>query len=43
MTRKLILFIMALCMTMMTSCKKDYNALFGEHMAELNKEGKFIL
>lgn len=43
MTRKLILFIMALCMTMMSSCKKDYNALFCEHMAELNKEGKFIL
>lgn len=43
MTRKLILFIMALCMTMMTSCKKDYNALFCERMAELNKEGKYIL
>lgn len=43
MTRKLILFLMALCMTMMTSCKKDYNALFCEHMAELNKEGKYIL
>lgn len=43
MTRKLILFIMALCMTMMSSCKKDYNALFCEHMAELNKEGKYIL
>lgn len=43
MTRKLILFLMALCMTMMTSCKKDYNALFCERMAELNKEGKYIL
>lgn len=42
MTRKLIWFLMALCMTMMTSCKKDYNALFCEHMAELNKEGKYI-
>lgn len=43
MTRKLIWFLMALCMTMMTSCKKDYNALFCEHMAELNKESKYIL
>lgn len=43
MARKFILFLMALCMTMMTSCKKDYNALFNEHIEELNKEGKYIL
>ena len=30
-------------MILTISCAKDYNALFNERIAELNKEGKYIL
>ena len=30
-------------MILTVSCGKDYNALFNEGVAELNKEGKYIL
>lgn len=30
-------------MILTISCAKDYNALFKERVAELNKEGKYIL
>ena len=30
-------------MILTISCAKDYNVLFNERVAELNKEGKYIL
>lgn len=35
--------LVLLSMVLMVSCGKDYNALFQERVAELTKEGKYIL
>ena len=43
MKNKLTVFLMFLSMVLTVSCGKDYNALFQERIAELNKEGKYIL
>lgn len=34
---------MCLSLALTMSCGKDYNALFQERVAQLNKEGKYIL
>lgn len=43
MKSKLTIFLMFLSLMLSVSCGKDYNALFKERVAELNKEGKYIL
>ncbi len=43
MKNKWLTFLMFLSMILTISCAKDYNALFNERVAELNKEGKYIL
>ena len=43
MKNRLTIFLMFLSMILTISCAKDYNALFNERVAELNKEGKYIL
>ena len=43
MKSKLTIFLMFLSLILTVSCGKDYNALFKERVAELNKEGKYIL
>ena len=43
MKNKWLTFLMFLSMILTISCAKDYNVLFNERVAELNKEGKYIL
>lgn len=43
MKNRLTIFLMFLSMILTMSCGKDYNALFQERVAQLNKEGKCIL
>lgn len=43
MKSKLTIFLMFLSLILIVSCGKDYNALFQERVAELTKEGKYIL
>lgn len=43
MKNSLTIFLMFLSMILTVSCGKDYNALFQERVAQLNKEGKCIL
>lgn len=43
MKSKLTIFLIFLSLMLTVSCGKDYNALFNERVAELNKEGKYIL
>ena len=43
MKNKWLTFLMFFSMILTISCGKDYNALFKERVAELNKEGKYIL
>ena len=43
MKSKLTIFLMFLSLILTVSCGKDYNALFQERVAELTKEGKYIL
>ena len=42
MKNKWLTFLMFLSMILTISCTKDYNALFKERVAELNKEGKDV-
>lgn len=43
MKKQLTIFLMFLSLALTMSCGKDYNALFQERVAQLNKEGKYIL
>lgn len=43
MKSKWLTFLMFLSLALTMSCGKDYNALFQERVAQLNKEGKCIL
>lgn len=43
MKKQLTIILMFLSLALTMSCGKDYNALFQERVAQLNKEGKYIL
>lgn len=43
MKNKWLTFLMFLSMILTISCAKDYNVLFNERVAELNKEGTSLI